>query len=122
MSDIGLKAEMILNEYDLINKLEKTGKTFIVGSYAMCHKDIDIDVCNENMNMKKLYELTQFILTEFNPIWYEAKQETTEDGKIVWFHGFEIILYGELWNFDIWFFDQETIDLAVEYSTKIKKI
>lgn len=49
---------------------------------------------------------------KFKPVWYEAKEEVTGEGKTVWFHGFEILLSGELWNIDLWFFDQETIDIA----------
>ena len=32
--------------------------------------------------------------------------------KNVWFHGFETSVTGGLWNVDLWFFDQETIQSA----------
>ena len=41
------------------------------------------------MSLKKLYELTSFILSTFNPVWYEAKEVVNDEGKTVWFHGFE---------------------------------
>ena len=41
------------------------------------------------MDMRKLYWLTGRILETFHPSWYEAKEERTQEGKTVWFHGFE---------------------------------
>lgn len=34
---------------------------------------------------------------------------------MVWFHGFETYITGELWNVDLWFFDKETIHKAEKY-------
>ena len=39
--------------------------------------------------------------------------------KKVWFHGFETMITGELWNVDLWFFDKETISKAEKYCDNI---
>ena len=77
--------------------------------------DLDIDIENDNMSMEKLYELSAYIIKTFHPLWYEAKEEISEEGKRVWFHGFETMITGELWNVDLWFFDKETIMNAEIY-------
>lgn len=51
----------------------------------------------------------------FHPLWYEAKEEVNDEGKRVWFHGFHVLIDGELWNVDLWFFDTETITKAETY-------
>ena len=48
----------------------------------------------------------------FHPVWYEAREEADGGGKTVWFQGFEAMIDGEKWNFDLWFFDRETIEKA----------
>lgn len=117
-------ADKILYSYGLFQDLEKYGTPHIIGSYAidaMVINDLDIDITNENMDMGKLYQLTSVILKKFTPVWYEAKQETNSDGKTVWFHGFETMVLGELWNIDLWFFDYETIRGAEEYCDRVKQ-
>ena len=59
--------------------------------------------------------MSNFIIEKFRPTWYEAKEERNEDGKTVWFHGFEAMIQGELWNIDIWFFDKQTIDQVEKF-------
>lgn len=81
--------------------------------------DLDIDVTNSEMTNEKLYELTKYIIETYKPVWYEAKQEVNDEGKTIWFHGFETFIEGELWNIDIWFFDQEAIDKAEAYCDNI---
>jgi hypothetical protein len=115
-------ADRILYEYGLWDMLNKIGKAHIIGSYRMdmiVSNDLDIDVLNRNMSCVRLYELSRFIIDAFSPVWYEAKQELSGEGKTVWFHGFETTIAGELWNVDIWFFDQETIDKAEAYCDDI---
>jgi hypothetical protein len=115
-------ADKLLYEYGLWEKLNNLGRAHIIGSYSMdmiVANDLDIDVLNTEMSNEKLYELTKFIINTFKPVWYEAKQEVNDEGKTVWFHGFETNIVGELWNVDIWFFDQETIDKAVAYCDNI---
>ena len=73
------------------------------------------------MSLEKLYELTSFILSTFNPVWYEAKEVVNDEGKTVWFHGFETMITGELWNVDLWFFDKETIADAEKYCDTISE-
>ena len=63
--------------------------------------------------------MTAYILKTFSPLWYEAKEEVNDEGKTVWFHGFNAIIDGEEWNFDLWFFDEETIEKAERYCDKI---
>ncbi|WP_242657956.1 hypothetical protein [Lachnoclostridium phytofermentans] len=60
-------------------------------------------------------------MKNYKPIWYEAKQEWTSDGKQVWFHGFETMILGDLWNVDIWFFDKDTISNAESFCDNVKK-
>lgn len=122
MEDKKVFADKLLYEYGLWDKLNNLGKAHIIGSYRMdmiVNNDLDIDVLNTEMSNKKLYELTKYIIDTFNPVWYEAKQEVNEAGKTVWFHGFETTILGELWNIDIWFFDEETIDKAKAYCDNI---
>lgn len=116
--EIREKADRILEETGLFGELSKYGEVHPVGSYRMdimAWNDIDIDVRNDGMNLDKLYALTRYVLDVFHPVWYEAKEEVTDEGKTVWFHGWEVVIDGELWNFDIWFFDSETIAEAEEF-------
>lgn len=116
------KAYQILQQYRLLERLSEIGAPSVIGSTKMelmVSNDIDIDVDNSEMSLARLYELTHFILDEFHPTWYEAKEEVNADGKTVWFQGFEAILDGELWNFDIWFFDSDTIRQAERYCENI---
>lgn len=124
MNNIARKsqADRILYEFGLLKKLDEMGVPHIIGSYRMdmmaCN-DLDIDIENDSMSLEKLYELSSFILNTFHPTWYEAKEEINEDGKTVWFHGFETMITGELWNIDLWFFDRETIAGAEKYCDDI---
>ncbi len=116
------QAERILYEFGLLKKLEEIGVPHIIGSYRMdmmAWNDLDIDIENDGMSLDKLYELSSFILNTFHPTWYEAKEEINEEGKRVWFHGFETVITGELWNVDLWFFDRETIANAERYCDDI---
>lgn len=123
MTTIKNNADKILYDFGLLEELKKYGTPHIIGSYmidAMAWNDLDIDVTNENMSKLKLYQLTNTILNKFSPMWYEAKEEITPEGKTVYFHGFETMILGELWNIDIWFFDNETIQNTVDFCEKIK--
>ena len=115
-------ADRLLYELGLFDKLAEIGKTHIIGSYRMdmmAWNDLDIDIENEAMSLEKIYELSTFIINTFHPVWYEAKEEVNADGKKVWFHGFETMITGELWNVDLWFFDKETIAEAENYCDNI---
>lgn len=121
------QANHILYDLGLLNELNKYGTAHIIGSYKMdlmAWNDLDIDVENDAMTLDKLHNLTKFILDNFNPTWYEAKEEVNERGNKVWFHGFEFYLDNELWNVDIWFLDKDTIEKAEKYcddiSAKVK--
>lgn len=121
MEGIKQQADRLLYDFGLLEELKKYGTPHVIGSYAMdvmAWNDLDIDVTNERMDMEKLYSLTAAILQKFKPVWYEAKQEVTPEGKTVWFQGFETTVPGELWNVDIWFFDRETIQKADAYCRK----
>lgn len=116
------QANCILHDLGLIDELSKYGKPHIIGSYKMdlmAWNDLDIDVENEDMSLDKLYQLTNFILYNFHPTWYEAKKEINKQGDTVWFHGFEFYLNNELWNVDIWFLDKDTIEKAEKYCDDI---
>lgn len=118
------QANRILNDYGLINELKKYGNPHIIGSCKMnmmAWNDLDIDVENDSMSLEKLHQLTNYILNNFNPTWYEAKEEINEQGNKVWFHGFEFYLDSELWNVDIWFFDKVTIQKAEKYWDDMSK-
>lgn len=115
-------ADRILYEYGLLDMLRAVGTPHIVGSYPMdmmAWNDLDIDVENEGMSLPKLYCLTGQILETFRPSWYEAKEERDPEGKTVWFHGFEAMVGGEMWNVDLWFFDREAISAAERYCSRI---
>lgn len=115
-------ADKILYEHGLMKKLEEIGKPHIIGSYRMdmmAWNDLDIDVENDAMSLDKMYELSAFIMSEFKPVWYDAKEEINAKGEKVWFHGFETMITGELWNIDLWFFDAKTISDAEEYCDTI---
>lgn len=115
MNLIKEKASAILRDYHLLEELETIGTPHMIGSYRMdmmAWNDIDIDIENDGMCLDKLYRLTKYILDSFHPFWYEAREEVNDEGKTVWFQGFEAMIDGERWNFDLWFFDQETIKKA----------
>lgn len=111
-------ADIFLYKLGLLEELKKYGKPHIIGSYRMdmmAWNDLDIDIENDAMSLDKLYELTAYIINTFHPTWYEAKEEVTAEGKTVWFQGFETMVLGELWNFDLWFMDKEAINKAEKY-------
>ncbi|MBO4298043.1 MAG: hypothetical protein J5998_04530 [Clostridia bacterium] len=117
-------ADRLLYEFGLLKRLEEIGKPHIIGSYRMdmmAWNDLDIDIENDVMSMEKLYALSAFITNRFHPVWYEAKEEVNGEGKTVWFHGFETMATGELWNVDLWFFNGETIQKAEEYCDHIAR-
>nr|MBP3598117.1 hypothetical protein [Eubacterium sp.] len=121
-NDRKISADRILYEFGLLKKIEEIGNAHIIGSYRMdmmAWNDLDIDIENDAMSLDKLYELSTFIINTFRPVWYEAKEEVNDDGKRVWFHGFETMITGELWNVDLWFFDKETISDAELYCDNI---
>lgn len=121
-ADRKANADRLLYEYDLMKKLKEIGKPHIIGSYRMnmmAWNDLDIDIENDDMSLDKLHDLSAFIISTFHPVWYEAKEELNDEGKRVWFHGFETMITGELWNFDLCFFDKETISHAERYCDKI---
>lgn len=121
-TDKKVAADRILYEFGLLDRLEQLGKAHIIGSYRMdmmAWNDLDIDIENDAMSIDKIYELSIFIIDTFRPVWYEAKEEVNADGKRVWFHGFETLITGELWNVDLWFFDKETIAEAEKYCDDI---
>lgn len=116
------QADKALYEMGLSAYLQKIGEPHIIGSYKMdmmAWNDLDIDILNARMDVSRLYQLTEYIISTFHPLWYEAKEEVNDEGKTVWFHGFQAMIDGEEWNFDLWFFDQETIDKAEEYCDRI---
>ena len=121
-NDIKINADRILYEFGLLKKIEEIGKAHLIGSYRMdmmAWNDLDIDIENDTMSLEKLYELSAFILNTFHPVWYEAKEVINDEGNKVWFHGFETLITGELWNIDLWFFDKETISKAELYCDSI---
>ncbi|MBQ7052567.1 MAG: hypothetical protein IJN79_07200 [Clostridia bacterium] len=112
------RADRILYELGLYDRLKEIGRPHVIGSYRMdmmAWNDPDLDIENRDMSKEKLHDLTAYILRTFSPCWYEAKEEINDEGKTVWFHGFEAVVDGELWNFDLWFFDEETIQKAEAY-------
>lgn len=118
------QADRILYELGLLEKLEEYGTPHIIGSYRMdmmAWNDLDIDIENEHVTVDSLYDLSQYIIKMFRPVWYEAKETKDDNGKTVWFHGFETTITGELWNVDLWFFDKETIEKAKMYCDGVKE-
>ena len=118
------QAEYFLYECGLLDELKKYGTPHIIGSYKMdlmVSNDLDIDIENQDMSLDKLYELTAYILEKFHPVWYEAKEELNAEGKTVWFQGFETRISGELWNFDLWLFDKETIEKAEKFCNEVEE-
>ena len=118
------QADCILYEFGLLEKLKDYGIPHIIGSYRMdmmAWNDLDIDIENENVTVESLYDLSQYIIKTFRPVWYEAKETQNEYGNKVWFHGFETTITGELWNIDLWFLDKETIEKVEEYCDDIKE-
>lgn len=116
------QANHILYDLGLLSELNKYGTPHIIGSVKMnlmVWNDLDIDVENDFMSLDKLHNLTKSILDNFNPNWYEAKEEINEQGNKVWFQGFEFYLDNELWNIDIWFLDRDEIKNAENYCDDI---
>lgn len=124
MMDRIKQANRILKDCGLLNELKNYGTPHIIGSYKMnlmAWNDLDIDVENDSMSLDKLYQLTNYILNSFNPIWYEAKEKINEQGNKVWFHGFEFYLDNELWNVDIWFLNKQEIEKVEKYCDDISE-
>ena len=118
------QAKYILHNSGLLRELQKYGAVHVIGSYKMdlmAWNDLDIYVENDAMCRKKLYQLTSYILGRFMPVWYEAKEEKNELGALAWFHGFEFYLEDVLWNVDIWFFDNPTIQKAEKYCATVSE-
>lgn len=116
------KALKILHESGLWAELERIGEPHLVGSVRMdlmAVNDIDVDIINTGMSLEKLYCLTAFVLEKFRPKWYEAKEECSDEQKTVWFHGFMAEIDGEIWNFDLWFFEREVIEKAEAFCDDI---
>lgn len=94
------QADRILYEIGLLKKLEDYGTPHIIGSYRMdmmAWNDLDIDIENEYeyVTVDSLYDLSQYIIKTFRPVWYEAKETQDEHGNTIWFHGFETTITGE---------------------------
>ncbi len=118
------QADYILYQCGLLEELKKYGCPHIIGSYRMdmmAWNDLDIDVENDKMSLNKLHTLSEYIIKTFRPVWYEAKEERTDENKTVWFHGFEMLVEGQLWNIDIWFFDKAAIEKAEQYCDYITR-
>lgn len=118
------QADHILYQCGLLKELTAYGCPHIIGSYRMdlmAGNDLDIDVENDRMSLDKLYLLSDFIMKKFRPVWYEAKEERTKENKTVWFHGFEMMEEGQLWNIDIWFLDKKTIEKAEQYCDSVTR-
>lgn len=118
------KADYILENSGIVTELSRFGKVHVVGSARtglMSSNDIDIYVDNSAMSIDHLYEFTSYILRTFRPTWYEAKEEMNREGKLVYFHGFEAVIASEKWNFDIWFFDRDTINEAEALCERIER-
>ena len=59
------KADRILRETGLLERLGEIGAPHVIGSYKMdmmAWNDLDIDVENANMSIEKLYGLTDYII------------------------------------------------------------
>lgn len=122
MTNLQAEAGRLLEK--LLPILQEYGEPHIIGSASMdlmAWPDVDVDVVNTGMTLEKLHRLTRTLLDEFAPVWYEAKEEVNDEGKTVWFHGMETMIGGTRWNFDIWFFDRETIDKAEAYCHTVQK-
>ncbi|MBR4960710.1 MAG: hypothetical protein IKY52_07425 [Clostridia bacterium] len=117
-------AHRLLYEFGLLEILQAYGEPHLIGSASMdlmAWPDLDIDVINTGMSLEKLHTLTRTLLDRFSPVWYEGKEEITDEGKTVWFQGLETEITGTRWNIDIWFFDTETIEIAEAYCGRIRK-
>ena len=112
---------IIVSEKNIGKTLSYTIEEYFRDNYVDERKlpVLDIDIENNGMSLDKLYKLSSFILDTFHTTWYEAKEEINEKGKTVWFHGFETMITGELWNIDLCFFDRETIKNAEMYCDDI---
>jgi len=118
------EADRLLTEFGLLDILREYGEPHVIGSVSMdlmAWPDLDIDVTNTGMCLEKLHRLTRTLLDRFSPVWYEAKEEITDEGKTVWFHGLETEITGTRWNIDIWFFDAETIEKAEAFCNSIRE-
>lgn len=112
------QADRLLYDCALLDILKKYGTPHVIGSYRMdlmAWNDLDIDISNTEMDLKKLYALTTELLPRFHPVWYEAKESTDDGGRPAWFHGFETDLTGERWNVDLWFFAHDTVTRALRF-------
>lgn len=80
-----IKANKILFDMGLCERLAQIGKPHVIGNYwmdMMAWNDLDIDIENQHMSKEKLYDLTSYILNTFQPLWYEAKEEVNDEETI----------------------------------------
>ena len=122
--DLYKEADLLLHGHGLLDILREYGEPHVIGSSTMdlmTWPDLDIDVIPDSMTIEKLHRLTRTLLERFSPVWYEAKEEITDKGKTVWFHGLETEITGTRWNIDIWFFDAETIEKAEAFCNGIRE-
>jgi len=118
------KADFILESTGLVEELSRFGEVHVIGSVRtglMATNDIDLYIDNAAMTLEFLHEITCYILRTFNPTWYEASEEMTSEGAIVYYHGFEAVIGSEKWNFDIRFLDRNTIVEAENFCYRIEK-
>ena len=123
INSIKEEANKLLNDYGLLNMLEAYGEVHMIGSYrmdAMAWNDLDIYVENDRVQLKDIYVLMQKIFSKLQPKWFEGK-EVIKDGYNHYFIGFETDIIGELWNFDIWFFNKSLIKNTEDYCDNIAK-
>jgi hypothetical protein len=113
----------ILYGYGLLKELNKYGKSHIIGSYKMdlmVWNDLDIDIENENICMKSIYSIMEFIFNTYLPIWFEGKQ-TKLNNKKCYFIGFETNILGKIWNIDLWFINRLEIERCERYCNEISE-
>ncbi|MBN2047505.1 MAG: hypothetical protein JW750_06670 [Anaerolineaceae bacterium] len=105
MNNRNKQAHQLLHEFGLKQQLSEYGKTFLTGSYRMdlmVWNDLDLYVDRASISLNTIYEITQWILPVFRPVWFEGRQDPVEEGNC-YFIGFETRITGDLWNVDIRF-------------------
>ncbi len=103
------EASHVLENTQLLKELEDFTYC-IIGSYAldvMCWPDIDINILYRHEHLNKMYQLGAYALSSLHPIWCELRKTTDESQSPGhYFLGFESVISGTLWNFDLWFLTQ----------------
>ena len=113
------KATEFIAQNQLIDILQKYGKTTVVGSYrmqVMAWNDLDFYIDLADFSSDKYYSLATELITKLNPTRFDGIHNIDQNS---FFLGFELIFAGERWNIDIWWKTKTEIAASTSYADEL---